>query len=58
MHDLPKSKYIQESVPVLVDKRDGRWMIEVWERGEHWVEATFDSEAEACDSLYARLVPR
>ncbi|PJN22059.1 hypothetical protein CG736_30040 [Kitasatospora sp. CB02891] len=56
VRDLPSSEYIQESIPVLVDHRDGRWTIDVWERGEHWVEASFDSEEEACDHLYAKFV--
>ncbi|MFE2410478.1 hypothetical protein ACFXDE_19265 [Kitasatospora sp. NPDC059408] len=54
--DLPRSKYIQESIPVLVEQTDGRWTIEAWERGRHWTEASFDTEAAACAYLYAYLV--
>ncbi|TYC66251.1 hypothetical protein EH183_43450 [Streptomyces sp. CB01881] len=54
--DLPRSKYIQETIPVLVEKADGRWTIEAWERGQHWTEASFDTETDACAYLYAYLV--
>ncbi|MFJ9523678.1 hypothetical protein ACIRPK_36320 [Kitasatospora sp. NPDC101801] len=56
--DLRTSKYLQETVPVLVEQADGRWTIEAWERGAHWVEASFDTEEEACAYLYADLVKR
>ncbi|MFE2728402.1 hypothetical protein [Kitasatospora sp. NPDC059327] len=55
--DLPSSKYVQESIPVLVEHTDGRWAVEGWERGAHWTVASFDTEAEACAYLYAYLVP-
>ncbi|MFJ9950020.1 hypothetical protein [Kitasatospora sp. NPDC091207] len=57
VRDLPSSKYIQESIPVLVEHVDGRWAIEAWERGRHWTVASFDTEAEACAYLYTYLVP-
>ncbi|MGW4696121.1 hypothetical protein ACWEO1_27555 [Kitasatospora cineracea] len=48
--------YLQETIPVLVEHPDGRWNIEGWERGEHWVNASFDNEAEACEYLYTWFV--
>ncbi|PYC77007.1 hypothetical protein C7C46_20475 [Streptomyces tateyamensis] len=54
--DLRTSEHIQESVPVLVGAPDQSWAIEAWERGDHWVEASFDSEEAACAYLYDRLV--
>ncbi|MFJ4188269.1 hypothetical protein [Kitasatospora sp. NPDC089509] len=57
VRDLPGSKYLQETVPVLVENADGRWTIDAWERGKHWIIASFDNEPEACAYLYAYLVP-
>jgi hypothetical protein len=54
--DLPRSKYIQEAIPILVERADGRWTIEAWERGAHWIMASFETEAEACTYLFTYLV--
>jgi hypothetical protein len=48
--------HMLEAVPILVQGGDGQWSIDSWERGEHWVEARFDSEDEACAYLYGLLV--
>lgn len=56
--DLKSFVYIPESVPVLGEGLDGRWYVAVYERGEQWVEASFDTEAEGCAYLYDTVTRR
>ncbi|MFJ1939060.1 hypothetical protein ACIOGZ_41210 [Kitasatospora sp. NPDC088160] len=54
--DLSTFDHLLEAVPVLVEGADGRWSIDVWERGERRVKASFDSEEEACSHLCADVM--
>ncbi|MFE4360041.1 hypothetical protein [Kitasatospora sp. NPDC056800] len=53
---LSTSNHLHEAAPILTEGRDGRWTIDVYERGEHWEEASFESEEEACSYLYAEVM--
>ncbi|GAA1184455.1 hypothetical protein F4556_000785 [Kitasatospora gansuensis] len=56
--DLKSFVYVPEAAPVLAEGLDGRWYISVYERGEQWIEASFDTEAEACAYLYETVTRR
>lgn len=54
--NLAVPRYPRETVLVLADGPGSRWSITVKERGEQWIEATFDSEEEACAYMYAEVM--
>lgn len=54
--DLTTFDALLEAVPILVESADGHWSVDAWERGEHWVEASFDSEEDACAYIHQKVM--